>query len=149
MTFVAYVSRGYWIDIGTPEKYLQVHRDIMDGRFTAVPFTSSSPQQAVIAPGVTIDDQAHIEGPCFIDQGTVVRAGARVGPYTVLGRDCKIKKDAVVEGSILWPYTEIDREAVVRDVILGRGCQVGNNVSLGPHVVLGDKSVVTGHSKVV
>ena len=29
----AYVHRGYWIDIGTPEKYLQVHRDILGGRF--------------------------------------------------------------------------------------------------------------------
>ena len=34
-TFVGYVYDGYWIDIGTPEKYTQVHRDIMDGRFTA------------------------------------------------------------------------------------------------------------------
>ena len=29
----AYVHRGYWIDIGTPEKYLQVHRDILRRRF--------------------------------------------------------------------------------------------------------------------
>src|SRR5216117_3865080 len=36
--FVAYVYRGYWIDIGTPDKYMQVHRDIMDGRYTAPPF---------------------------------------------------------------------------------------------------------------
>src|SRR5881392_464057 len=34
-TFVAYVYRGYWIDIGTPDKYMQVHRDIMDGRHVA------------------------------------------------------------------------------------------------------------------
>ena len=34
-TFVAYVYRGYWLDIGTPEKYRQAHRDIMDGRFRA------------------------------------------------------------------------------------------------------------------
>lgn len=147
-TFVAYVSRGYWIDIGTPERYVQVHRDIMDGRFTAAPFTPSSAKAAVVTPGVTIDDQAHIEGPCFLDQGTIVRAGARIGPYTVVGRDCTIKEDAVVAGSILWPDTEIDREAVVRDAILGRGCQVGRNVSLGPHVVLGDKSIVTDHSTI-
>ncbi|HEY8551823.1 MAG TPA: NDP-sugar synthase, partial [Vicinamibacterales bacterium] len=34
-TFVAYIYRGYWIDIGTPAKYLQVHRDIMTGAFSA------------------------------------------------------------------------------------------------------------------
>ena len=33
-----YIYRGYWIDIGTPEKYRQAHRDIMDGRFAAPPF---------------------------------------------------------------------------------------------------------------
>ena len=40
-TFVAYVNDGYWIDIGTPEKYRQVHRDIMDGRYHAAPFSRS------------------------------------------------------------------------------------------------------------
>src|ERR687884_1679844 len=42
-TFVAYIYQGYWIDIGTPEKYMQVHRDIMDGRYSgyrAAPFSS-------------------------------------------------------------------------------------------------------------
>ena len=37
-TFVAYIDRGYWIDIGTPANYRQVHRDIMDGRYLAPPF---------------------------------------------------------------------------------------------------------------
>src|ERR687887_743469 len=40
-TFVAYVYDGYWIDIGTPAKYLQVHRDIMDGGYAAPPFNNS------------------------------------------------------------------------------------------------------------
>ena len=41
-TFVAYVYRGYWIDIGTPDKYMQVHRDIMDHRFSAPPVPSGA-----------------------------------------------------------------------------------------------------------
>src|SRR5688500_10817816 len=41
-TFVAFTYRGYWIDIGTPEKYVQVHRDIMDGRYVAPPFAAGT-----------------------------------------------------------------------------------------------------------
>ena len=41
-TFVAYKYNGYWIDIGTPEKYTQVHRDIMDGRYKAPPFAGEA-----------------------------------------------------------------------------------------------------------
>ena len=39
---------GYWIDIGTPEKYMQVHRDIMDGRYQAPPFAGAPPATAWI-----------------------------------------------------------------------------------------------------
>ena len=77
-TFVAHIDRGYWIDIGTPEKYRQAHRDIMDGRFVAPPFAGSA-GTAVVSPDARVEDGAVIEGPCFIDAGTVVKSGARIG----------------------------------------------------------------------
>src|SRR2546428_4408877 len=83
-TFCAYIDRGYWIDIGTPEKYMQVHRDIMDGRFQAAPFAAGS--SSWISPQARVEDGVTIEGPCFIDAGVVVKAGARIRPYTVIGR---------------------------------------------------------------
>src|SRR5580692_2932097 len=72
-TFVAYVYRGYWIDIGTPEKYMQVHCDIMDGRYKARPLGSAS-AGAWVSPQARIDEGAVIESPCFIDEGVVVKA---------------------------------------------------------------------------
>src|ERR671921_348146 len=54
-TFVAYVYRGYWIDIGTPEKYMQVHRDIMDGRCLAPPF-AGAPGTTWISPTARIEE---------------------------------------------------------------------------------------------
>ena len=83
-TFVAYVYRGYWIDIGTPEKYMQVHRDIMDGRYQARPLGSAS-AGAWVSPQARVEEGAVIESPCFIDEGAVVKAGARIGPYSVVG----------------------------------------------------------------
>ena len=56
-TFVAFVYEGYWIDIGTPEKYSQVHRDIMDGRFSAVPF-STHPTHARSSPLTCVSKKA-------------------------------------------------------------------------------------------
>src|SRR6478609_7512600 len=72
-TFMAYVYRGYWIDIGTPEKYMQVHRDIMDARFVhkALPFVHGA-ETTIVSPNARIEDGAVLEGPCFIDEGTVV-----------------------------------------------------------------------------
>ena len=92
-TFVAYVYRGYWIDIGTPEKYMQVHRDIMDGRYQAAPF-AAAPGTAWVSPQARVEDGAIVEAPCFIDEGVVVKAGARIGPYSVIGRQCHIEEHA-------------------------------------------------------
>ena len=96
-TFVAYVYRGYWIDIGTPEKYMQVHRDIMDGRYHARAVRRRAGRAPGSRPRRAIEEGAIVEGPCFIDEGAVVKAGARIGPYSVIGRQCHIEEHAVVE----------------------------------------------------
>ena len=145
-TFVAYAYRGYWLDIGTPEKYRQAHRDIMDGRFVAPPFATRA-GAAVVSPDARIDEGVTIESPCFIDAGTVVKRGARIGPYSAIGKNCHIGEDADVEGVILWPNTWIDTEAKLRNTVAGRHCHFGRNVDIGGEAMFGDKSQITDHSK--
>jgi NDP-sugar pyrophosphorylase family protein len=144
-TFVAYVYNGYWIDIGTHEKYLQVHRDIMDGRFVAEPFREA--RQRAIAPDARVEEGATVEGPCFIDEGALIKAGARIGPYSVIGRQTQVEEDAVIDGAIIWPNCRVSREAVVHDAILGRHCHVGRSVNLNNGAVLGDRTTLTDFSR--
>ncbi len=148
-TFVAYVYRGYWIDIGTPEKYMQVHRDIMDARFTSLKRAPWAGAKGAtwVAPDARIEEGAVVEGPCFVDAQTVVKAGARIGPYSVVGKHCHIEEHAAVERAIVWANTRISQDATVRESILGRHCHVGRNASSGGGVVLGDKSVLTDFSR--
>ena len=146
-TFVAYVYDGYWIDIGTPEKYTQVHRDIMDGRFAADPFRGLSGARTAVAADARIEDGAAIEGPCFIDEGVSVKAGARVGPYSVIGRQTQVEENAVVEGAIIWPNCRISKNAEIRNAIVGRNCHVGRNVTLDHGAVLGDKTTLTDFTR--
>jgi NDP-sugar pyrophosphorylase family protein len=146
-TFVAYVYDGYWIDIGTPDKYMQVHRDIMDGRYVAAPFDRLSPPRMAIASDVRIEDGADVTGPCFIDEGVLIKTGARVGPYSVIGRQTQLEEHASIEKAIIWPNCRIGSEAVVRDAILGRNCHLGRNVALDHGAVLGDKTTLTDYTK--
>ena len=145
-TFVAYVYDGYWIDIGTPAKYLQVHRDIMDGRYSAPPFNGAS--SAWTSPDARIEEGAEIHGPCFIDHGAVVKAGAQIRPYSVIGRQTHVEEGAVIEGSIVWPNGWIGAEASLKGSILGRNCHVGRNAVIESAAVLGDKTVITDYSHV-
>jgi NDP-sugar pyrophosphorylase family protein len=145
-TFVAYVNKGYWIDIGTPEKYMQVHRDIMDGRFRAASF-AASPSPRWVAPSARVEEGAVLESPCFVDEGAVVKAGARVGAYGVIGRQCYLEEQAVVERSIVWSGTRVCQAAVLRGALVGRHCHIGRNAVVENGAMLGDKSVVTDYSR--
>jgi mannose-1-phosphate guanylyltransferase len=148
-TFIGYVYRGYWIDIGTPEKYMQVHRDIMDGRYVhkALPFGANGHPVAWVSPQARVEEGASVDAPCFIDEGTVVKAGARIGPYAVVGRQCHIEEHAVVDRAIVWANSRISQDATVRQSILGRQTHVGRSAAIDSGVILGDKSVVTDYSK--
>ena len=144
-TFLASIYRDYWIDIGTPEKYMQVHRDIMDGRYVMPPFNGAT-GMAWVAPGARVDRTARIEGPLFIDDGCVVNAGARIGPYSVLGRDCLVGEDADISGSILWPGTHVGPEARVTNTIVGRSGAIGRNAAIRGGV-LGNQTSIAEYSR--
>ena len=146
-TFVAYIYNGYWIDIGTPEKYAQVHRDIMDGRYLTAPFLDLPAPRTSVAPDARIEEGATIEGPCFIDEGALIKTGARVGPYSVIGRQTQVDEHASIEGAIIWPNCRVSREATVRNAILGRNCHLGRSVSVDGGAVLGDKTTLTDYTR--
>ena len=118
---------------------------MMDGRCHSALFTNGT--RVSVSPQARIDEGAIVEGPCFVDEGAIVKAGARIGPYSVVGRQCFVEERASIEQAILWANTRVCQEASVRRAILGRQCHVGRNASVEDGVVLGDKSVVTDYSK--
>jgi NDP-sugar pyrophosphorylase family protein len=126
---LSYVLDKYWIDIGTPAKYLEVHHDILSNKF-ASPRASEIPR-------------SHGN---IIDQDVTIREGARI-QNSVIGKNCKISDGAQITDSVIWPGTTIDADARIDNAIVGKGCFIGRSAALRPGVVLGDKTVVTDYSQ--
>jgi NDP-sugar pyrophosphorylase family protein len=150
-TFVAYIDRGYWIDIGTPEKYVQVHRDMFDGKFSGGVFGGAAAvdrSRPMVSGEARIDEGATLEGPCFIDAGVHVKKGAKIGPYTVLGRGTLVEEDAELGDTIVWPNSRIGQGAVVHGPIIGRNCHVGRSAVLKGRSILGDKTLLTDYTTI-
>lgn len=144
--FVAYIDRGYWIDIGTPEKYIQVHHDMFDGKFAGGVFATADRTQPIVSPEARVEDGVTLVGPCFIDAGAHVKSGARIGPYAVIGRSVLVEEQADVENAIIWPNTRIAQAAVVHGPIIGRNCHVGRNAVMKSASVIGDKTQLTDYT---
>lgn len=146
-TFVAYVYNGYWIDIGTPDKYRQVHCDIFDGRYahTRGLGVSSTP---IVSKGATIESDVTLTAPCFLDDGCVIQRGSRIGPYTVIGQGCHVGEGASIEATIVWPNSRIGPQSTVTGAILGHNVSLGHHVTVSPGSVLGDTSTVTDYTRI-
>ncbi len=134
-------SDAYWLDIGTPAKYLQAHHDILDGR---LPFAFPGEEKAPgvwVEEGALIDAGAFVGGPALIGAGSRVAAGAVV-TRSVLGPECVIGGGARVNGAVLHAGCRVGAGSVLEDCVLSAGAEVGSLVDIGALVVLGGGAVV-------
>jgi mannose-1-phosphate guanylyltransferase len=120
-----YVSDSYWLDIGTPEKYLQANRDVIDGRVGLDPAGLSRDERVWIARGADIDASATLTGPCVIGESCTIGRGAIVGPSSCIGDNCHVGDASVIQGSVLHDDVDIGEESSVNSSVLGSGVHIG------------------------
>jgi NDP-sugar pyrophosphorylase family protein len=142
----AWIHRGYWIDIGTPEKYLQVHRDILRGRFP-VELDGERRQGGWVHRDAAVDPGARLEGPFYVGAGCRIDADAHVGPDAVLTGGVSVAKGAWVRDSVVWERTEVAELASVEGALLAANVRVGRQARVSPGAVLGEGTVLSDHSR--
>ena len=114
-TFVAYVDRGYWIDIGTPEKYVQVHRDMFDGQFCRrhvrdAPIAASRSSR----PRRASKTASTFERPVLHRRRRARQGGRRRSAPTPCSAAASwSRKTPTSQDTIVWPNTRIGQHAVV------------------------------------
>jgi NDP-sugar pyrophosphorylase family protein len=129
-----WVAPGYWIDIGTVEKYLQVHLDILEGRTpfrapTSRALKGSDGARVCAGPGVNIAPFARFSGAVSLGKGVTIGRGAQLS-------DC-----VVLEGATVGDGARLER------CIVGSHARIGTHATLGPGTALADGSRVGDYSQ--
>jgi NDP-sugar pyrophosphorylase family protein len=136
---MSFLFDKYWIDIGTPQKYLEVHQDILSGKFVSPRVGKSALDRATLPPGAVVDKKS------IIDQDVTIREGVRI-ENSVIGKNCKIDAGVHITNSVIWSGNTIDADARIEGSLIGKGCYIGRSAKLRPGVVIGDKTVITDFS---
>jgi mannose-1-phosphate guanylyltransferase len=108
---------GYWMDIGTPDRYLQASWDILEGR-VETRVTPTAPGQ-LIAADATIAEGAQVGPHAVISPGCRLEADAEVVDSVLLD-GCSVGENASVQGSILAPGARVEPGAQLVDAVIGR-----------------------------
>jgi len=133
-----YKTGEYWIDIGTPASYFQVHEDLLSGR--------SRQYNAANKFSLTADSSVEY-GPGFKSKGTVV-----------LGKGCIVGPGASIQDSVLWKEVTVGANTIINNSIVADKCRIGDNciiegcvigekVAIGSNVTISSGSLIYPNSK--
>ena len=129
-------SDGYWLDIGSPERYLQGTFDILEGN------VRTHVRERLGEDWLAVDPSAEVSGravpPAVIERGVTVAEGAHVGSLVVLGADVSVGAGSVVERAVIMEGTRIGEGCELRDCIVAAGCEVGARTRITGGAVLGE-----------
>jgi mannose-1-phosphate guanylyltransferase len=119
-------AEGYWLDIGTPERYLQGTFDILSGAVETAVRTRSDGVLAL--------------------PGSDIAPSAIVGPNAVLWPGVSVGEGAVIERSVLLKGSSVGASCTLRSAIVGPHARIGEHCEL-ELAVLGEGAVVEPGSK--
>jgi len=132
LKIAGYHGSYYWMDIGTPEKYMQVHKDIFDGKYLITNQLIYSPVNGNILQGdnVKIRPSAKIIKPVYIGNNVEIGSKTIIGPYSVIGDNVKINSGSRIVNSIVWDNVVIGKSANINHTIIGSNCKIGNTTEI-------------------
>ena len=107
---------GYWMDVGTPERYLQATWDVLEGRVTTK--VEPRPDAVFTADGAEVDAGAAVGPRAVVGDGCRIGGGAVIAESVLLD-GCEIGAGARVSGSILSPGVVVEPEAAVQGAVVG------------------------------
>lgn len=119
-----YHTDAYWIDTGTPAKYLQLTRDLMYGKSCHITFQSHCVE---VHARSTIHPGARLNGPVLIDKDCNIRKGVHLKGPVVIGPGCTLEDGSIIENCILWHNVKVGRGAILKDCIVAGDNHIEDN----------------------
>jgi mannose-1-phosphate guanylyltransferase len=145
-------ASAYWLDIGTPQRYLQATFDILEGHVRTAVAERLGGGFLAVADDVVL--HGRVVPPAIVERGCTIEAGAHVGGLVVLGDGVHVGAGASIERSVVLNGAQIGEGAKLRDCIVSAGARIGartvvnGGAVLGEGVTIGADNVLTRGIKV-
>jgi len=127
---------AYWIDVGTPERYLQATFDILEGNVRTCVMEKLGDGYLAVDPSAVVQGRAI--PPAVVGARARIADGAHVGSLAVLGDDVRVGTGSIVERAVVLQGAQVGAGCVLRDCIVGPGARVGDRSQIVGGAMLGE-----------
>ncbi len=140
--FYAFVPENcYWLDIGTPKRYFQAHKDFFENKIKGFSAADNNRSDSDISHTSEISENSMIAKDCTIKSNVKIF-------NSVIGQGVFIEEKVTIENSVIWAHTRISSGSHISDSTIGRSCHIGRNCLVTNGAVLGDKTLLTDYTQV-
>jgi len=119
-----YRFHGYWLDMGTPEKYLCLNCDLLSRKEKSALISGLSQDEVRCDGDVIIHPSAQIEGPAIIASQCQIGQRVRIKGPVVMGPGCFIADEVSLEEVVLWRGVSIGAGATLKQCVIGDAAEV-------------------------
>jgi len=138
----AYHSSAYWIDIGRPESYLQLHRELLNGKSKQYDHTRN--KGVALGKQSYIHPTAQIKSPVLIGNNCSIKQGVKLIGPVVIGSNCTILEDTVIEDSIIWQNTQLGEHVRLKNSIVANDCRIDADSTIDNSILANNVTVTNG-----
>lgn len=120
------VVDGYWMDMGTKERYRQIHWDLLNRVYT-LPLPGEQRGNGIwIGSSCSIPSSVLLIPPVLIGDRVNIGERAIIGPFSVIGDDCIIGRNVRCAETIMWHRCLTHNEVVLNNCIFGYDLEIGS-----------------------
>lgn len=140
-----YITEDYWCDIGDLNSYKQTQFDMLEGK---VKFNSDYLE---IQKGVWIQEHIEVEKnvtlipPIYIGKNTILKEGAKIEGFSIIGDNCRVGSNTSIKKSILWNHTTIGDKSELRGAVLCNHVDIRKGVEILENAVIGEGTAIASN----
>lgn len=146
MGLYGYIAEGYWRDVGNLNEYQEAHLDALEDGVN-LRHEGNMVGSAFVGTNTMIETSIdNLQGTVLIGKNCKIGKNAKI-IKSVIGNDCVIDDGAVIRNSVIWADTKVGKGAELTSCVVAKWCSIGDYAVISDNVYISDKCIIGPESK--
>ena len=141
--------KGYWRDVGNPDSYLEVHKDILKDKMNLdIDYKQKKFENGILLYKNEIPEVINVIGKVVLDENVNIKQNV-ILKNCAIGKNCIIENDSVIEDSVIWQNVIIDKNAQIRNSVICNDTKIGRNFKITKGAIIAENCKIEDNVEII